>query len=322
MAGKNMQTETDINKLPMKGGGSYTLRLANGLAWSLVPTKASKSWVMRLARTMGLTTSPPDSGPKIIFCRGNLRQRRSSISVGGLPHEFLKNLPERGWNVRRERGFDNWYHPESDDVIVDLGKVNDEVLDRFPMGVALTPIYKQVIARGGLPLHAALVQYRKHGILLAASGGGGKSTCARRLSPPWRTWSDDSALIVRVEGNGYRAHPLPTWSESVFKRSMKIWQVEAHLPYSSVFFLEQATDDTAVPVGQAKGAVSLYHAAAEAYGVGPTGPRSYDYESEIQARIFENSCELARAVPCHLLRVSLTGRFWEAMERVLEPGRE
>jgi SynChlorMet cassette protein ScmC len=301
------------------GRESYTLRLANGLTWSLVSTEASRSWVMRLARIMRLAISPPNSYPRLIFCRGDLRQRGKRISGRGLLPDILQDLPENGWKVRRERGFENWYHPESDDVIVDLGVVSDETLGIIPMGDALMPIYNQVIARGGLPLHAALVQYRKCGILVAASGGGGKSTCAHRLPLPWKSLSDDAALIVPGEGNGYRVHPMPTWSEYAFGRSMATWHVEEHLPVSSVFFLEKALCDAAVPVGQAESAVSLYHAAASGYGAMPTGPRSYSIEKQIQARIFENSCELARAVPCYLLKVSLTGRFWEEMERVLEP---
>lgn len=311
------ESEVAANQSRTENRGSYSLRLANGLTWSLVPTVASAAWVMKLGRIMGLKTSIPDSRPRIIFCRGEFRIRRNKISVNGLPPEILKNIPESGWKVIREMGIDNWYHPDIDDVIVDMGNEGDDILDGVPMGQALTPIFNRVIAHGGLPLHAALAEYRGLGCLLAAPGGGGKSTCARRLFMPWRTLSDDAALIVQVKGNGYRAHPLPTWSEFLHKRSENTWNAEEHLPCSAVFFLEQATCDNTVPVGQAKSAVSLYHAAAQVCGMPPLSSCSREHEREIHARIFENACEIARSVPCYLLRVSLTGRFWEEMERVL-----
>jgi hypothetical protein len=33
--------------------------------------------------------------------------------------------------------------------------------------------------------------------------------------------------------------------------------------------------------------------------------------------LFNNACELAKAVPAYILRVSLEGRFWEEMEKVI-----
>jgi hypothetical protein len=40
-------------------------------------------------------------------------------------------------------------------------------------------------------------------------------------------------------------------------------------------------------------------------------------ERAIKEKIFENACALAGTMPAFRLRVSLEGRFWEEMERVL-----
>lgn len=41
-------------------------------------------------------------------------------------------------------------------------------------------------------------------------------------------------------------------------------------------------------------------------------------EKVIRKKLFDNACQLAKAVPVFSLRVSLNGRFWENMEKVLE----
>jgi SynChlorMet cassette protein ScmC len=222
-----------------------------------------------------------------------------------------------GWRQEREGVFMTWHHPGTKDVILDLGDDSDEVLRGIPLGSALLPVYRRLIAGGGLLLHAALVEYRGCGCLLAASGGRGKSTCARRLPPPWRMASDDAALLVPT-GNGYRVHPFPTWSELLHTSSPISWKVEEHFPVSAVFFLEQSPcRDQAVPLGQAQGTVSLYHSAAEAYGIPAVRSKPRWQHRELSAGIFRNAGHIARTVPCLLLKVRRDGTFWEEMERVL-----
>lgn len=43
-----------------------------------------------------------------------------------------------------------------------------------------------------------------------------------------------------------------------------------------------------------------------------------DGRPELRRRIFSAASSLASAVPCFVLRLSLTGRFWEKIERVLD----
>ena len=63
--------------------------------------------------------------------------------------------------------------------------------------------------RGGLPFHATLLEYQGQGIILAAPGGTGKSTCSRRVPPPWRACCDDEVLVVEGPGRPLPGTPFP-----------------------------------------------------------------------------------------------------------------
>ena len=167
-----------------------------------------------------------------------------------------------------------------------------------------------------MPFHAALVQHSGVGILLAASGNTGKSTCCRRLRSPWQTLCDDEALIVRDDQQRYMAHPFPTWSNYLWRRSRQTWNVEKHVPLLAIFFLEQGEADAVYTMGGGQAAVSVTQSALQAY---PPNWRELDvYERRaFRKKLFENACELVKSVPTYKLRVSLTGRFWDEIEAVL-----
>ncbi|MDD1654106.1 MAG: SynChlorMet cassette protein ScmC [Methanomicrobiales archaeon] len=293
--------------------GSYALHLADGTVWSLVATKSLEPWVEKLARTMGLSPVSSVASPCIIFRRRLPLNYADSLFEP--PPDILESyrLPEHDWIVRREKGYRNWYHRE--DAIVEIESGGDEILAQIPMGDALTPLYRNVIARGGLPLHAALIEYRGCGCLLVGSGGSGKSTCAHRIPPPWHPICDDATLVVRA-GKEFHAHPLPTWSELVDGCSERRWHVEEHIPCVAVFILEKAPTTATSLLGQARGAISLYHAAAQVYGTF-VGQQYSEWDREVQSWIFRNAGLMAKAVPCYLLQVSLEGQFWNEMERML-----
>jgi hypothetical protein len=47
------------------------------------------------------------------------------------------------------------------------------------------------------------------------------------------------------------------------KHSEQTWNVEEHVSLAAVFFLEQSTVDTAIPLGQGEAAVSIYQSAMQ-----------------------------------------------------------
>ena len=169
---------------------------------------------------------------------------------------------------------------------------------------------------GGLPFHAALVECAGRGILLAAKGGGGKTTCSSRLPDQWKILCDDENLVVLDENKVYRVHPFPTWNDYVMKRSENTWDVQYSVPFSGIFFIEQSESDEVIPLSVGQTSVQMTRSVTQVLGrLWNNLPRE---EQKITMRdIFNNAFEMAKVVPAFRLRVSLDGRFWEEIEKVL-----
>ncbi len=208
------------------------------------------------------------------------------------------------------------YHEHGPDVVCDIGQEQDDALDIVRMWQALHPIYQRVQDSGGLPLHGALVERNGAGVLLAGPGDTGKSTCCRRIPAPWLTICDDEALIVRDEQARYVAHGFPTWSDYIWGRSERTWNVQRHFPLAGIFFLEQGESDRVEPLGRGKAAALINESAMQ---VCRRGWRRMDLDTKrpMAEQLFANACELAGRVPAFSLSVSMSGRFWDEMERVL-----
>ncbi len=91
------------------------------------------------------------------------------------------------------------------------------------------------------------------------------------------------------------------------------------MPLEAIFFLDQSEADEATPAGRGEAAVACRRAAMEVFwSVGPFVLR--EDPMNIATRAFENAVDFSLALPAYRLRVSLTGRFWEKIEEVLEKG--
>jgi SynChlorMet cassette protein ScmC len=305
----------DPKIMPNRENG-YGVHLANGQTWYLIAAKALSSWVEKLASIVELKICEPNGHPKLIFIRRESNREGRGEPTGSLDQNVLEDLPRNGWTAQNLGALLVWSHNEVPDAICEFGYEDHHNLDIIRMEVTLYPIYQRAQDSGGLPFHAALVGRNGIGVLLAAPGNGGKSTCCRRLPPPWHVLCDDETLIVREHQKQYSAHPFPTWSDYLWRGSERTWNVQRHLPLSAIFFLEQAETDQAVPVGQGQAATYINQLAAE---VCHRNWRNLGREKEmsLKRKLFDNACELARAVPAFQLRVSQNGQFWEEMERVL-----
>lgn len=179
------------------------------------------------------------------------------------------------------------------------------------------PLYESTVRRGGLPLHAALVERDGRGVLLVGRSGVGKSTACLRLPRKWTVLGDDLALAVRKREGGFAVHPLPTWSRVGVGSDGDAWDINRGVDLSAVFFLAQAGVDEAVPAGRAAATVILAHAAETIFNSVRTTSRAFE-TLPLKGEIFANAAGLAASVPSHILRLSLTGRFWETIEVALE----
>jgi hypothetical protein len=172
-------------------------------------------------------------------------------------------------------------------------------------------------ARGAVLVHGALAELNGRGIILAGRGGAGKTTASERLPPPWRSLSDDATLVVRDARGIYWAHPWPTWSRFILEEGGGSWDVQQHVRLLSAFFLAQADKDLIAALGPGQATVRLLESSEQAWlGMSPFLPREELQASRLQR--FDNICALARTVPCYELHLSLTGAFWERIERVLD----
>ena len=295
---------------------SYLLKLANGQRWHIIPTEGVRRWVKRFARIVQLKACEPNGYPKLIFIQSESRKDWFRERTGSEAPDIFKGFPRGAWKSHNLRALTLWSHREVPDVICEMGTVKRHDLDIIRMWLALYPIYQRAQDSGGLPLHAALVERNGIGILLAAPGDTGKSTCCRRLPPPWRELCDDETLIVRYALKRYRGHPYPTWSNYLYQRSRRTWNVQRHIPVSAIFFLEQAKIDEAVPMGQGEAAAFTYQSAIQVCRRNWRNMGHYE-ERDLKERLFKNGCELAKAVPAFKLRVSPNGQFWNEMEKVL-----
>lgn len=286
----------------------YTLRLANGQGWRMIPTEGLESWLDELAKIMELKSCGPERLPGLVFFK--------SSSCRDVRAHLPEALVRTGWKAHDLRALRIWCHSELPDRICEVGPKTDHDLDLIRMWLALHPVYQSAQNAGGLPLHAALVRRNGVGVLLAGSGDVGKSTCCRYLPDPWQVLCDDESLVVLAGRQRYVAHPFPTWSDRLWRRSEHTWNVQRHLPVAGIFFLEQSKIDEVVPLGQARTAVSVFRSAMQVC------QRNWRYLTDDENRLlrralFSNACELARAIPAYTLRFSLTGRFWVEIDKAL-----
>jgi len=297
--------------------GKYVnFRLAGDLSWAFMATAEASPWLMKLSRIMRLKNVDRNGCPKIILCRSELDSKKKRESVKRLREKESVDIPLTGWRIYPGNGLQIWDHRQKNCVICDLGHISTNEIDAMQMIAVISLIWKEAIMEGGIPLHAGLPEFQGRGVAIAARGGGGKTTCSRRLPSAWKAHCDDAALVLRVSPSDYVAHPFPTWSEYLSGQCESNWGVEKRLPLSGIFFLEKAQSDEIIPLDRSRAAVSINQSAwqimSSRIGVIPKKEMT-----ELRIRLFENACAMAGVIPAYTLRVSMTGRFWEKIEECL-----
>ncbi len=178
------------------------------------------------------------------------------------------------------------------------------------------PIVHSVEIHGGLLLHGALVARDGHGIILAGPSEAGKTTASARIPHPWQTLSDDCALLIKT-GDGYMAHPWPTWSRFICNQGGGAWEVEKAVALRGIFFLRKSENDGIEGIELAQAACMLIESAEQASAPPDWVERIEDIRT-LRTRRLDNLCSLAQRIPSFLLSVSMSGRFWELIEKSLE----
>jgi SynChlorMet cassette protein ScmC len=294
----------------------YSMRLANNQRWQIIATDGVEAWADKIASIMQFDICEKNGDAKLILTGRESDEEKWKDPIRRLQPEIKASLPSRGWEFRELIWLRVWSHRDVPDVICEKGSEKAREEEILSMRMSLQPIYQRAQDSGGLPLHAGLVARDGRGIVLAAQRNTGKSTCCRRILSPWHALGDEEALIVNDNQKRYLAHPFPTWSDYLEKRSKRTWNVQQGVPLVAIFFLEQARTDEVVPVGQGEAAVLLYQSATQVCYRNWVKLNGSEIRP-LRRKLFENACELARTIPSFKLRVSLKGRFWEEMEKVL-----
>jgi SynChlorMet cassette protein ScmC len=288
------------------------LRLDSGRVWSFGAAGAAGPWLEDLADAMGLAEEDDIHDRRILF-DGVMMDPGESPDPG--PEEHLRALRAAGWRVRELAGM-LFYENRDDRNILCL--VNPAVGERDradQMRCALIPVFSDAVRAGGIPIHGGLVEFEGSGAILAGPSGAGKSTACRRLPSRWRVLGDDLCLVVRSGYGGYRVHPFPTWSAVNRNDAKGRSRTAESVPLRAVFFLEQSLADECLPLKKSAAAVSLAASSLQVW-------RSFRYDFRIEGpgvnrAIYDNASSVALSLPAWRLRASLTGRFWEGMERAL-----
>ncbi len=165
------------NRADKKG---YLLELQSGDKWWLAAEEAVVPWLKRLAAIMELKEVCNEGYRRLIFAameNGHNVYKNEFTLSGECKQDRLNN----GWILEDYYHYRFWRNKEHEDVIFELKLIDDEGVKVVNMWNSLHPIQQSCIDSGGLSMHAALIERNGRGVLLAGSGGEGKSTCCRRL---------------------------------------------------------------------------------------------------------------------------------------------
>lgn len=293
----------------------YGLFLSDGNNWWITGDNDSIKIVDELATIMELEEYLPDGLSKLIFFSSKHKHGIKSFKSN------LSNL-ETGWKFYDHETVHIWYHINSGDILFELkNDIANEVDEYEAMWLSLQPIYRRSVQMGGLPFHAGLVECERKGVLLAAQGGTGKSTCCRRLPNYWKTLCDDQVLIALDKSKDYRVHPFPTWkdlilSDNTIKRVENSWDVQRSVPLSAIFFLEQSEKDEVIPISAKKAPLFMVDSATQSMEKNRINITSEE-RIELVREVYNNAFDIAKVTPTFHLRVSRDGRFWEEIEKAI-----
>jgi SynChlorMet cassette protein ScmC len=265
---------------------------------------------------MRLTQTGTERGDRLTFVSASQRNGEVRQAVPEVEGSATSAFEEQAWSLRDLKPVRIWSTNGTSEKVIEVPFLGNKELEIISMLFSLIPVHHAVISNGGLPFHAALVTKNGSGLLLAGPGDRGKSTCAARIPRPWEALCDDEAMIVREKNGQYAVHPFPTWSDHMSGRSHKTWDVQRYVPLRAIFFLEQSEDDKIVEISKSQAATRSYRAAEQVSGQNWRGLDPAEVR-EFRNKLFENACNLIKEVPAYVLRVSLAGRFWEEMEKVL-----
>lgn len=292
----------------MSSEPGYILRLCNGAEWRICSSESMAGWVEEYAGIMGLEKAEGLSEPFCFFYDGRTEDT--------IPESIRKITRNYKWRKIKYHKSEYYTSAETESILYAILNETTEEDRIYNMWFSLHPFYYHFIRRRIFPMHAGLAERNGKGILIAAPGGTGKSTCCRRLPKDWRVLSDDEVIIVLKLDNSPGAHPLPTWSNLIVGNARKSWASNDSVKVDAIFFIEPADIDEIIPLNQADSAALINQSATQIMR------RAWDYwnsgvKRKMQGDVFAMACIMAASAKGYKLRVSLESKFWEEIDKVL-----
>jgi SynChlorMet cassette protein ScmC len=290
----------------------YGLCLGDGQCWEISATEEVEPWLKKIGFCLGLEAKPLNWDKRMIF-----------VGRGNMP-----DLERDEWEVHDYETIRTWSSKNGREVICELDGKEGLAHDIKITCQVLNILYQSVINKGGLPFHAGLAAKDAQGVLLAGSGGVGKTTACLRFPASWEVFCDDESVVVCTKSGKYEAHSVPRWKNNLFayrqnqERPKELNFINAlsinnKVPLSAIFFLEHADRDEVCALHKAEAAIFIKEVVMQNYSRILQELR-LKTEGVINTGILNNACELIQTIPAFRLRLTLTGRFWEQIEEILK----
>ncbi|HJO93529.1 MAG TPA: SynChlorMet cassette protein ScmC [Victivallales bacterium] len=289
----------------------YLLPLSDGLTWEFRAAESMTTWLKDFSYIMQISRASDD-----------MNEADKKLLFLALKHD--NKLPEtdstEDWNQFKQGAvYRVWSHNHKPETFIELNSdfIHHQEIKIINMSTSLKPIYKHYTLhnRGG-PIHAALAELNGKGILIAAHGGTGKSTCSIRFPNYWTPLSDDMSLIVSDSDSNYRVHPMPTWSDHLWNKKMSTFNTSYSVPLKAIFFLEQSDVDEILPIRNPQNSQKIFDSFKQVWE--SFWPKIDVTEKKIMVhKIFNNAFDISCKIPCYKLKATLHGEFWKEIEKAI-----
>ncbi len=283
----------------------YTLTLSDNRVIGLTSTSPSThSWLNTFSEILSLNpySSSADFSHNIVFIDSITKAKKNNNnSLGSI---YLTNLQPKYSCLNK--------------TIIEIDTENTKQQEIIKMWIAIMYLFRYALLSTSVPIHAACLEYKEKGIILAGSGGVGKSTCCKRLPlSEWKALSDDTTLITKATDESIRVHPMPTWSDHLWGKRFSKVKAEHSVPLHAIFFLKQGNEDKATPINTSLSLQYLFENCREIWDI-YWNSIDYSEKESISMNIFYICKEIAKSIPCYILTTTLTGNFWEIIENTFQ----
>ena len=287
----------------------YKLPLSDGTTWGLSATHEIFPWLKKLADIMQLELSDLEHvDRRLLFVAHKYDNFPGHAEVDNSDWDVLK----------QGSAYRIWSHSKVPETFIELNYnfIDHNEICVINMWSSLKQIYRYYVNKNSAPFHATLAEFDGKGILIAAAGGTGKSTCYNRLPDYWKPLADDNALVIDTGNHCYRAHPMPTWSDYLWQRKDTSFNSSHSIPLKGIFFLEQSAKDKVKLIAKSEALREVYDSMKQIWE-SHWDRISKEEKQKMSAKLFDTAFNITKYIPCYRLKATLHGEFWKEIEGVL-----